>query len=55
MFMNVGRSYFKVNRIAAGAGYSISNFETGILKTPHNLSQIFPKLNERRTGLNVQA
>ena len=45
----------KINRIAAGSGYSISNFETGILKAPHNLSQIFPKLNERRAGLNVQA
>ncbi len=45
----------KINRIAAGSGYTISNFETGILKAPHNLSQIFPKLNERRAGLNVQA
>ncbi len=52
---NIESIISKVNRIAAGAGYSISNFQTGILKTPHNLSQIFPKLNERRTGLNVQA
>ena len=52
---NIEAIVSKVNRIAAGVGYSISNFETGILKTPHNLSQIFPKLNERRTGLNVQA
>ncbi len=52
---NIDQLINKVNRIAAGAGYSISNFETGILKVPHNLSQVFPKLNERRAGLNVQA
>ncbi len=52
---NIESIISKVNRIASGAGYSITNFQTGILKAPHNLSQIFPKLNERRTGLNVQA
>lgn len=52
---NIENLIGKINRIAAGAGYSISNFETGILKAPHNLSQVFPKLNERRAGLNVQA
>lgn len=52
---NIESLVSKINRIAAGAGYSISSFETGILKAPHNLSQIFPKLNERRAGLNVQA
>ncbi len=52
---NIEAMKAKVSRIAAGSGYAISNFETGILKTPHNLSQIFPKLSERRTGLNVQA
>ncbi len=52
---NIENLISKINRIAAGSGYTISNFETGILKAPHNLSQIFPKLNERRAGLNVQA
>lgn len=52
---NIESIISKVNRIAASSGYSISSFETGILKNPHNLSQIFPKLNERRSGLNVQA
>jgi len=52
---NIEALISKINRIASGSGYSISNFETGILKTPHNLSQIFPKLIERRSGLNVQA
>lgn len=45
----------RVNRIAAGAGYNVNRFETGVLKSPHNLTQIFPKLIERRAGLNVQA
>lgn len=45
----------RVNRIAAGAGYSVNRFETGVLKAPHNLTQVFPKLIERRAGLNVQA
>lgn len=52
---NIESIISKINRIAAGTGYTISSFETGILKMPHNLSQIFPKLNERRAGLNVQA
>lgn len=45
----------RVNRVAAGAGYSVNRFETGVLKAPHNLTQVFPKLIERRAGLNVQA
>ena len=45
----------KVNRIAAGTHYNISEMQTGVLKEPHNLTQIFPKLSERRAGLNVQA
>ena len=52
---NIEAMKTKISRIAAGSGYAISNFETGVLKNPHNLSQIFPKLNERRAGLNVQA
>ena len=52
---NIDALVSKINHIAASSGYSISNFQTGILKAPHNLSQIFPKLIERRAGLNVQA
>ena len=52
---NVDQIIEKVNRIAAGTKYSISDFSTGILKEPHNLTQIFPKLQERRAGLNVKA
>ena len=52
---NVGEIVEKVNRIAAGTKYAISDFSTGVLKEPHNLTQIFPKLQERRAGLNVKA
>ncbi len=52
---NVGGVVEKINRIAAGTKYSISDFSTGVLKEPHNLTQIFPKLSERRSGLNVKA
>ena len=52
---NIGGVVEKINRIAAGTKYSISDFSTGVLKEPHNLTQIFPKLSERRSGLNVKA
>ena len=52
---NVGSVVDKINRLAAGTRYSISDFSTGVLKEPHNLTQIFPKLSERRSGLNVKA
>ncbi|MCM1419593.1 MAG: hypothetical protein NC084_12715 [Bacteroides sp.] len=52
---NIDRMIEKIHRVAAGAGYTINRFETGVLKKPHNLTQIFPKLIERRSGLNVQA
>ena len=52
---NVAQITEKINRIAASTKYSIADFTTGVLKEPHNLTQIFPKLNERRAGLNVKA
>lgn len=52
---NIDQMINKIHRIAAGTGYTINRFETGVLKKPHNLTQIFPKLIERRSGLNVQA
>ena len=52
---NIDSLVTRINQIAAGSGYVISHFETGVLKAPHNLSQVFPKLVERRAGLNVQA
>ena len=52
---NVQQITEKINRIAASTRYSIADFTTGVLKEPHNLTQIFPKLSERRAGLNVKA
>ena len=52
---NVAQITEKINRIAATTRYSIADFTTGVLKEPHNLTQIFPKLSERRAGLNVKA
>ncbi len=52
---NIDQMISKINRIAADAGYTVSRFDTGVLKKPHNLTQVFPKLIERRAGLNVQA
>ncbi|MGN0589078.1 MAG: hypothetical protein ACI4KO_06050 [Ruminiclostridium sp.] len=52
---NVGSVVERINRIAAATQYRITGFNTGILREPHNLTQIFPKLSERRAGLNVQA
>ena len=52
---NVGSVVEKINRIVATTHYSVSDFQTGVLKEPHNLTQIFPKLSERRAGLNVKA
>ncbi len=52
---NIEQVIERIHRIAAGSGYTVNRFETGVLRAPHNLSQIFPKLIERRAGLNVQA
>ena len=52
---NAGSIIERINRIAASTKYTISDFKTGVLKEPHNLTQIFPKLSERRAGLNVKA
>ena len=52
---NVDSIVQKVSRLTAGTNYRIDDFQTGVLKEPHNLTQIFPKLTERRAGLNVKA
>ncbi len=52
---NVDSIVQRVNRIAASTKYRIDDFQTGVLKEPHSLTQIFPKLTERRSGLNVTA
>lgn len=45
----------KINRYVTAVGYSPKGLTTGILKKPHSLSDIFPKIKERRSGLNVKA
>lgn len=52
---NVENLTQRISRIAASTRYRIDDFQTGILKEPHSLTQIFPKLTERRSGLNVKA
>ena len=52
---NIDNVVQRVNRIAASTKYRIDDFQTGVLKEPHSLTQIFPKLTERRSGLNVKA
>jgi len=44
----------KIVRIAADTGYFIKDFRTAPLKEPHNLTQVFPRILERRTGLDVR-
>ncbi|MDR0197057.1 MAG: hypothetical protein LBI36_02390 [Oscillospiraceae bacterium] len=43
----------RVNRLIADTGFSVKEFKTGVLKEPHNLTQIFPRILERRKGLDV--
>ncbi|MCL2019414.1 MAG: hypothetical protein FWG70_06585 [Oscillospiraceae bacterium] len=45
----------KVGRIIAQAGYTTREIKTGPLLKPHDLTQIFPDIRERRTGFNVKA
>ncbi|MDR0222694.1 MAG: hypothetical protein LBI38_04050 [Oscillospiraceae bacterium] len=43
----------RINRIIADTGYLVREFKTGVLKEPHNLTQIFPRILERRAGIDV--
>ncbi|MCM1299347.1 MAG: hypothetical protein NC203_09515 [Firmicutes bacterium] len=45
----------KITRIAAGVGFNVQNFKTGILIKPHNLAETFPRINENRRSLDVKA
>ncbi len=53
--MSSNYSHFKtaIARLAAGKGYSVKSSKVGTLTKKRNLSQVFPKLTERRSGLNV--
>lgn len=45
----------KIENKIAQIGYKTQSFKTAVLKTPHVLTEVFPKLLERRTGMDVQA
>jgi hypothetical protein len=45
----------KVGRIIAQAGYTTKEIRTGPLVKPHDLTQIFPNILEKRVGFNVRA
>jgi hypothetical protein len=43
----------KINRIIASTDYSVKEFQTGVLREPHDLTQIFPRIVEKRKGLDI--
>jgi hypothetical protein len=45
----------KVGKIIAQNGYKTKEIRTGPLTKPHDLTQVFPDILERRTGFNVTA
>lgn len=44
----------KITKLAAGSGYRTKEFRTGILTVPHSLTEVFPKIKEKREGMNVK-
>jgi len=42
----------RVNKIVRNCGYNARAFDTAPLKKPHNLTEIFPKILDKRTTLN---
>lgn len=45
----------KITRIAAGVGYNVQNFKTGLLVKPHTLAETFPRINENRKSFDIKA
>ena len=45
----------KIDLIIRNIGYKPVKFETAVLRKPHVLTEVFPKIIERRKGLDVQA
>jgi hypothetical protein len=45
----------KVGKVIAQAGYQTREIRTGPLVKPHDLTQIFPEILEKRVGFNVRA
>lgn len=44
----------RINKVVRNVGYSTRTFETAPLKAPHNLTEIFPKIVDKRTTLNTR-
>ena len=44
----------RINKIIRNIGYNARTFETAPLKSPHNLTEIFPKIMDKRTTLNTR-
>ena len=42
----------RVNKIVRNIGYNTQSFETAPLKKPHNLVDVFPKIEDKRVTLN---
>ena len=45
----------KITKIAAGVGFNVQNFKTGILIKPHTLAETFPRITENRRTFDVKA
>ena len=45
----------KITKIAAGVGFNVQNFTTGILIKPHTLAETFPRITENRRSFDVKA
>ncbi|MCL1831949.1 MAG: hypothetical protein FWG45_03445 [Oscillospiraceae bacterium] len=43
----------RVSRIIASTDYKVKDFRTGVLRAPHDLTQIFPRIMDKRTGLDI--
>jgi hypothetical protein len=43
----------KIMQIIASTDYKVKEFRAGILRTPHDLTQIFPRIMDKRTGLDI--
>lgn len=44
----------RINKVVRNVGYNTRTFETAPLKAPHNLTEIFPKILDKRTTLNTR-
>ena len=44
----------RINKLVRNVGYNTRTFETAPLKKPHNLTEIFPKILDKRTTLNTR-